>query len=174
MKLKNKKYQGFSFIDSILAIFILSVGIITVLELMSSSIRVSLEAKNYNIAVSLAQEGAELVRNVRDNSWSSFSSLISGSKSNCKIDINSSSISDCNNGNSVSNRRLYLDSNGFYTHTAGSGTRFYRKIGLSKNGNDEYEVTSMVIWGGNSFPSISSCDEANHCTYTQVTLKNWK
>ena len=127
MKIENKKYTGFSFIESILSMFILSVGIVTVLSLMNSSTIASIEAKNYDIAVSLAQEGIELVRNVRDNDWAGFGSL--PNSSNCKIDINSNSIDGCNDGSSVSNRMLRLDSNGFYNHTTGNPTRFYRKVG---------------------------------------------
>ena len=174
MKIKNKNYQGFSLIESILSMFVLSVGIIAVLDLMNSSIRISLEAKNYNIAVSLAQEGSELVRNVRDNDWSGFGSL--PNSSNCKIDIYSTSIGNCNNGSSISNRRLLLDGNGFYNHTTGSPTRFYRKVGLSGSG-DQRIVTSMVIWQkeqGNNFPGVNNCNEAHHCAYTRIILKNWK
>ena len=174
MKLKNKNYQGFSLIESILSMFVLSVGIIAVLELMTSSIGVSIEAKNYNIAISLAQEGIELVRNVRDNDWAGFGSL--PNNSNCKIDIDSNSIDDCNNGSSISNRILRLDGNGFYNHTTGSPTRFYRKVGLFESSNQRI-VTSMVIWQreqGNNFPGVNNCNEAHHCAYTQVILKDWK
>ncbi len=166
IRIKSRQYKGFSFIESILSVFILSVGIIAVLELMTSSINVSLEAKNYHMAVSLAQEGVELVRNVRDNNWTGFSSLSHGN--NCRIDMNTNiSCSD-------TSFRLYLDNQGFYTHTSSSKpTRFYRKVILERAG-DIYKVTSMVIWEGLSFPAVGDCNEIHHCAYVKSVLKNWK
>ena len=87
----GKKMPGFSIPEVALSVFVLSVGIMSIIALMSSSLRYSLQTNDVIIATDLAQEGIELVRNVRDNDFASggigFSSpLFRAGRPYCRID----------------------------------------------------------------------------------------
>lgn len=173
MKIKNKK--GFSLLEVLSAIFVLSVGIVGVLSLITSSIRDSIDSRNHIIASELAQEGVELVRNVRDNNFFSGSAFddINNGDGQC-IDLASGTlISSCNN------RLYYRNSPVAYLHGSGAGrteTKFHRKITVSNYNNYGIEgklLISMVIWGGSSFPSKADCNSKAQCVYAEDVLTSW-
>jgi prepilin-type N-terminal cleavage/methylation domain-containing protein len=69
------KKKGFTLIEMLVVIFVVGVGLIGALSFFSINIANQAEVKNEVIAAGLAQEGADLVRNIRDynllagNSW---------------------------------------------------------------------------------------------------------
>lgn len=64
---KNKK--GFTLIEVIIVLFVVSLGMIGVLSLIVQNIQSQSLNKNTLIAYQLAQEGVELIRQVRDTNW---------------------------------------------------------------------------------------------------------
>jgi Tfp pilus assembly protein PilV len=100
-------------LEAVISIFILSAGIVAVMSLVASSLRQAISAKDHQIAVLLAEEGIELVRNLRDNNWTTGSGAAStfdhthpgsppdddfpsADKKNCFLDDRSSFLK-CNN-----------------------------------------------------------------------------
>ena len=179
----NTRFQrGFSFIESMLAVFLVSVGLLVALKLLTAGLKNSMDARNQFTASLLAQEGVELVRNVRDNNWvdnnpvtGSFNGLNESTQNNtnCAIDYNTSL--NCSSPDNT----LNLNSN-YYDHNGGSATKYKRRILLNYDTtpNPNYlVVTSMVTWGTNSFPIYSNvstqCNTSNKCAYTQITLNKW-
>ena len=71
---KNKK--GEIILETIIAMGILAIGITTSSALLSSSIRNMNSSKNRIIAVNIAREGIEAVRNIRDTNWLKFQANI--------------------------------------------------------------------------------------------------
>jgi len=67
----NKKYNnsGFSITEVVISIFIITIGLVGVLSLVNQNIKAQFINKNNLIASQLAQEGLELVRNIRDKNW---------------------------------------------------------------------------------------------------------
>jgi len=69
---QNTKYQipntkkGFTLIEMLVVIFILGIGLIGALSFFNINLNSQFEAKNELIAAGLAQEGADLVRNIKD------------------------------------------------------------------------------------------------------------
>jgi prepilin-type N-terminal cleavage/methylation domain-containing protein len=177
MKNKSKNKKGFSLLEVIISAFVLSVGITAVLGLMASNIKYSIDSRNSIIASELAQEGAELVRNIRDNNFLSSPSYpfleLTNANGLC-IDKNTDTKGDpslsCSNGN-----RLYYQSN-FYSHngTSGNETKFYRKINIAddSSGSGGKLVTSTVWWDGNS-DAPSSCNIASRCISVIEILTDW-
>ena len=170
--MKNKKAGGFALLETILAGAVLTLGVVAVMGLVSSNLKFSLDARNHDIAVLLAQEGVELVRNIRDNNWAaghdSFQNL--PDRDDCRVDMNSSNV-QCGG-----ETKLILNGNDFYEHGGGTATRFSRRIGIDyQDGGKTAEVTSMVIWSGSSFPgsSYDSCNLAKHCAFSKITLSKW-
>lgn len=161
----NKKYSGFSFIEVILSVFLISTGMIAVMSLMSTSLRDSLESRDQIIGVLLSQEGIELVRNLRDNNWANsrdtFDSAYFPSSDDMTCSIAHTSVSI---NNSPANYNI-----------PGMPNKFQRKIQVDYDGADKNsaEITSIVIWGG-SFPaSLNNCNSSAKCAYAKTTLTRW-
>jgi Tfp pilus assembly protein PilV len=178
MKPKTKNQEprtnpkGFSFLEVMLSVFILVVGIMAAITLMGKSIKESLDSRNQIVASLLAQEGIELLRNIRDTNWlipgnTSFTGFPISDPATCRIDITSGL--NCVTLSKVLN---YNSLNLSYSHTGGNATKFSRQIIIADSGNDKI-VQSMVIWTGSDFPSISDCSTANGCAYAQLTMTKW-
>lgn len=177
---KIKNQPGYSFIEVMVAVFLVTTGLLAAVFLISKSLGQSLDSRDQQVADLLAQEGVELVRNVRDNDWLSgaqgFANIIVNP--NCRMSTGPGLL--CNQGAGLANYRLYLDASKAYYIQAGApdkATKFYRKISIQKLSVDpaplEYAITSMVIWGGSSWPALASCNVANKCVYSTVNLYNW-
>lgn len=175
--MKYKKYsacKGFSLLEVMTAIFLITAGLLAAVTLLVSGLKDSMDSRNQITAGLLAQEGVELARNIRDNNWangrSSFNDL-PNNKDDCPIDMNSNSVQpgDCN---SSADLNLYYN-NGFYVKNppGGTGTKFKRKLEFSTSGN-QLTVTSMVVWGGN-FYTVANCNATNKCVYTEIVLTKW-
>ena len=67
-KLKNKK-RGFTLIETLFAILIFSSSLAALLVVSGGGINNTIFAKNQLTAFFLAQEGVEMVRNIRDSVW---------------------------------------------------------------------------------------------------------
>lgn len=69
-KFQNKdQVWGFTLLETIVAIGILTTGILSVVALMSYNLNQANALKNRVIATSLAEEGIEVMRNIRDTNW---------------------------------------------------------------------------------------------------------
>jgi len=181
---KFKKYKtarrGFSLIEVLVTVFILAIGLVAVSTLMADNIKSSENAKNQIIASQLAQEGVELVRNMKDNglldpSYSDSSACTPASKCiNLRIDKDDTIF----NTNNTLDKQLYLNGNFFYTHAAGTPTKFYRRIDLTVAGakattNRVITATSYVTWNNMGFTvaagivdvsgNITNCNIGNKC-----------
>lgn len=187
--------SGFSFVEVLLSVFLVTAGLIVVVQLISKSLSQTLDIRNQIIAAELSQEGIELIRNIRDNNWlhesdsptpsSTFFYFPSSSDSYCRIDQGYSYVFPngtnigCGQGSDVSAYELKLNGNNFYVHNGTTDTKFYRKISISYDANPpnatRATITSMVVWGGasSSFQTIDNCNTPNKCAYTQVTLGKW-
>jgi Tfp pilus assembly protein PilV len=176
---RTKRLPGFSFIEVIFSVALMAVGMMAAIQLMSGNLDQTLDSRNQVIAAELAQEGIELVRNVRDNNWTSgsaatFDHFPSSNAVNCRIDYN---YSYPNNLSCDGKYGLNL-SGGYYGSTS-SATKFQRKVfisyspGSSSSSATSAQVTSIVIWGS-SFPvSTANCNTATKCAWAQVTLTKW-
>lgn len=140
--IKNKK--GFTLIEAIIAIFLLNVGIIACAILADQVFRASEVSKNRMIAANLAQEGIEVVKNIRDNNW------LAPNDWNSNIPVGDWEISY----NSLSLANIYstgnylkIDSNGFYNYSSpGTETTFKRKMTISYPGEAETKIEATIYW----------------------------
>ncbi len=165
---KEKKYSGFSFIESVLAIFVVSVGMIAVLNLLSKNLRESMDSRDQMVASLLVQEGIELVRNLRDNNWANEIDTFDNAYFPASDDM------DCS-----INLTSAIQITPTYT-ISGMPNKFKRKIQVDYDDNtvkNTAEITSVVIWSGNSFPvdpiTQTNCNSGTKCAYTQTTLTRW-
>ncbi len=174
-KIKNKKAisilpagrqvarQGFSLMEVMLVVFILSTSLVVFIQVITKSINHSMESRDAIIAAGLAQEGVELVKNIRDNNWAKKRTVFAG--------INSGTI-DYNDDTCKATSVILYYGNSFYNHDGiGSATKFSRRITIT--GTDTKNITSMVIWEKDSFPGVNDCNTANKCVYAIITLTKW-
>lgn len=196
MKKNRNNPKGFSLLEVLIATFILVVGILGMIGLISRSITSAIEDRQAIIAAGLAQEGIELVRNIRDTNMMAQlndvgkdgnlifkTNLPQNSDEKCIIDINSETY---HNGDEPIKVRcsepesLYLSPETanfkqFYTHEQESGatlTAFKRYVSVAYETNSEgvitgMEVTSRVFW---SDSEPGTCSLATRCVEIQDFL----
>lgn len=176
--------KGFSIMEVMLSIFLLSVGMIAIITLMANSIKNNANNRNSIIATQLAQEGIELVRNKRDLNIAMLSYEEAKDPAKIKnaafkeIDKNKSYCPGVRDGKveltgGCDGEVQYDDSSG-YNHYSGETTIFSRKVFvLNSMGNDTRVVRSMAIWGNDGFPTdMEDCTIANKCVHVELTLTN--
>jgi Tfp pilus assembly protein PilV len=170
--LKQPKFQsGQSLIETIIAIFVLTMALTTALGLAVYSLSSSSLSQNQIIAVNLAREGIDVVRAMRDSNWlaGDASTDASFNLTNCadlggrlcypkalagptytisagifraNFDIPSKTWSLDTN----SSYDLYLQINGVYTHAPTGGTPvFARKLVVSFNTAAPYTATNPEV-----------------------------
>jgi len=167
LKKNIKNEKGFSLAEVVIVLGILTFGLIGISSLLLQNMQVEGVTKNYLVASMLAQEGVELVRNVRDENWLLFTDdwLEDIPAGTFAIDYNGRDSIDY--GASYINDRpqLYMDGAGFYSHTASArGTAFKRVITLDDYG-DYFLLTVDVFW-------TSRFGERHYTINT--TLFNWR
>lgn len=90
--------KGFSLIEVLLSVFIITVAVLGLYNGVSYSFNSIEKAKNKLIATYLAEEGIELVKNIRDINFSSeeedakWNDGFSNCESGCGIDIDRKSV----------------------------------------------------------------------------------
>jgi len=170
---------GFSMVEVLVSLSVVVISLLVILQLSVHGVQDSMDSRDQLVATGLAQEGTELVRNIRDSNWrasaASFATITTGVK--CTIDKDYSVDTNpimCNSGRSD---QLYLDASGFFVHseTIGSvSTKFHRKLDISSNGTS-MTVTTMVGWGSVSLNDFSpaNCNITTKCLYKEATLSDW-
>ena len=125
--------KGFTLLEVIAAIFLMTIGVIGILSLVNQTIISSQTTSSRLVASYLAQEGIEIVKNIRDtNSLEIHKGLLpeeqwiyglTGCESGCEADYNDSILVSAN-------RYLKIDEidGGFYNYDSGNDTIFKRKI----------------------------------------------
>lgn len=193
--------RAFTIPEVLLSAFLLTAGILTVMSLFLSSHRNSVDTRNLIIAAGLAQEGAEVIRNVRDNNlayrlanWTSGDNCQGSTNGNCdpyrffpnganaRCIVNYDTILPSGNCGGGINSLLGF-AGGSYQHGAATTTRFYRLIKIDRPPGDPLvrRVQSFVSWksGGpgatlNGNGAVGNCTLATQCVYTELLLSAWK
>ena len=141
-----------------MAIFIIIIGLLGVLALISTSISSGASSTSRLIAANLAQEGIEVVKNLRDLSyetdgtWDNWHVNIPGGGSPYifSVQYNSSDYSE-----QKQDEFLLIDSSGLYSYDSGVPTPFKREISLTKNSDQDVKVVSKVTWSEKGRPDQS-------------------
>lgn len=157
-RINEKRYlAGFTLIEIIISISILSFGILLIYSAFSLVIISTYNISSRFTAAHLAQEGVEIAKNIRDNNfinntvpWSA-GLLVSPCDSGCQADYKT-----YNQLIAYNNAFLGLNNDGFYSYDTGSSpTTFKRKIIISpvSGTSDALNVTVLVTWSyrGQSF-----------------------
>ena len=162
--------KGFLLPDVMIAVFVVAGALVAILSVMAPTIKAEFFKRDQMIATGLAQEGIEIMRNVRDNNWKK--SALAGSVSSavnafeapfpppgtyCPDHTTTTFASECTMNTSAA--FLSQDASGLYNQ-GGSG-KFKRTVQVEINAvKTESIITSTVQWGaGASAHSVVLTDK---------------
>jgi len=158
---QNNFQKGFTLVETLVSLVILSVVIVPILSLSSIVAGVNISIQDNLVASGLAQEGVEVVRAIRDTNWFNDRVFDYGlSDGAYRVEWNSTTLLGLN-----SNPALNLD-NGLYAYLSGTPSKFSRAITITKINTGELRVVSNVTWTGRGGVNKSINAESH--------LFNWK
>jgi len=148
--------KSFTLIELVVSIFIILLTLGGVFSLLYQTLKVTSDLPDQLIANYLAQEGMEVVRNIRDTNW------IKGQEWNTGLTGCSSTCTGCNCSDgcaltyysstldNYSNTPLHIY-NGYYNQTTlGSETLFRRRVVINEKtdseGNNYLQMKVFVCW----------------------------
>lgn len=198
-KKSAKTLKGFSLGEVLLTIFVLVVGILPVFTSLSRSLALSSLNHRVVVASGLAQEGIELVKNVKDNAVLAEGRTLStwipdyGNDFSCRIDFddgvlgNPSEKLSCEStpvsGAGTSDFYALSEfpsgsSAGMWAHRDTDGP-YRRMIFVSYDRTAEEGVClSTVFWGSYAPSDIddvrADCRPDRKCVYTETLLTPWR
>ncbi len=151
-----KEKSGFSIMEATVALSIITFGMLGILSLVTQNVKADMVSKNFLVASMLAQEGLELVRNLRDENWQRSGSswdddlvwdgtYLIDHYGRSDIDDSVDSIGSASPDEAA---RLYIDPLNLYSHFgSGTTTPFFRLISVVESGtNDMISASSTVRW----------------------------
>ncbi len=173
------KNKGFTIIELVIAIFILSVAVIGIYNSFSTMVILTSGASDRLTAAYLAQEGMEIVRNIRDTNWLngfSWYDGLSGCDNGCMGDYKTTGAVESGLAPYIDNDYLKIDADGFYNQTFGTETRFRRKITITFIEDPEgpsyiAKVSVQVFW--DQKPTILNPDGEEGVIEAEENLYNW-
>jgi prepilin-type N-terminal cleavage/methylation domain-containing protein len=137
----NQKQKGFTLIEAMVALVILSASLGPMLYLANTAVNSAFIIRDNMIASGLAQEGVEVVRSIRDANWLNGLAFNSGlADGSYRLEWNSTSLLALS-----SSPPLKLDT-GLYNYSSGTVTPFTRTITIYNVNAYQIRVTSQVSW----------------------------
>ncbi|MFA6896949.1 MAG: prepilin-type N-terminal cleavage/methylation domain-containing protein [Patescibacteria group bacterium] len=160
-KIKNKKDKGFSLMEVIISIGIISFAFVGVMAVFASNIRAEMLSRDRITAAYLAQEGVEIIKQKRDTNWFIGTDWDNGINSGEQQALSLLEVSPlslpsgwalvpANNDN----KQIFLVS-GVYVQANGAHpaswekTKFRRVISIAKPADYQIKVTATVYFGEN-------------------------
>ena len=194
-----KNQNGFTIIELVISIFILSIAIIGIFNAFSMMVVLTSNTEDRLTAAYLAQEGMEVIRNIRDSNWLNADANTNPDtivpwddglseceqSTGCEVDYKTTGPDSLGfNLNPVrpwAEDYLKIDPiNGFYNCNTGTTTKFKRKIKIQTASLPPYvmKVLVQVSWDekANILDSTGhlagDCGQSN-CIQVEDTLYNW-
>jgi prepilin-type N-terminal cleavage/methylation domain-containing protein len=153
-KIQNpKQHNGFTLLEIIVSLFIVTIGMGGVFIIIERSFIIMSISESRLVAANLAQEGIEVVRNIRDTNWLEAQGWDSGlgegdyqvQYDDAETDIVFCAL-PCGYDDMVF---LNIDEDGFYSYKDSgtyTTTKFKRRVIISDKTADNMKITVDVIW----------------------------
>jgi len=131
--------------EVIISVAVITTAIVASISLISYSVSSIVSNQNKMIAIHLAQEGIEIVKNIRDTNWlldkrGELNWRDGLDEGNYRVQYNQVSLL------SFSNTSLKINSNNIYQYSSGSRTPFYRRISIVHISNEQIKVVCEITW----------------------------
>lgn len=175
--------RGFTIIEMAISIFLLAVAVIGIFTSFSFVGMLSAEAEDRLAATYLAQEGIEIIRNIRDTNW--LQNVLKPGEvawddglyacqqeMGCEVDYKTTG-EDANLAYPWQDRYLKRGENDpFFNYGSGSVTKFKRKITIDASlAPYILKVKAEVFW--NKKPTIINPNGAIDSFVAEETLYDW-
>jgi prepilin-type N-terminal cleavage/methylation domain-containing protein len=170
--IKNKYEQGFTLVETLVAVAIFTVSILALMFILTDGISDTVNAKKKVAGAYLAQEGIEYIRNMRDTyvlysadaqtGWDAFKTKMTHVSAQCQQPngcyFDDQNIDYSNNTTPMTGLSLipcgttcaplYYDSTtGKYNYvSSGADSGFIRKINFETVNTNEVKISSTVSW----------------------------
>lgn len=166
----NKYSSGFTIVEALVAVMILSISVASMLSITASSSISARYARNDITANYLLQEVVDSIRNSRDTiafqmrdyggGWASFINKYSNCTgvNGCYIDManfdpkggSASEVIACGSTCTVMKYDASSTNSSFYNYTNGTNSIFTRKVLFENIDTDKVKVTATVTWKNDS------------------------
>jgi prepilin-type N-terminal cleavage/methylation domain-containing protein len=159
------KRKGFTLVEAMVAISILSLAITGPLVIAQKGIASAIYARDQITAFYLAQEAVEYVRDVRDTNRITKSAWLNGLSScvdngggqRCTIDVRTSTVAAC--PSNICTQISFDPATGFYGYGAGAGnaSQFTRTVSIDSRGDTtnspakEAVISVSISWNTTLF-----------------------
>lgn len=193
----GKSLTGFTIIELIITIFILSIAVIGVFGAFSIMVVLTSNISDRLTASYLAQEGIEIIRNIRDNNWLKMDEnpglfdlddeIEKCYGSGCEVDYKTLTFLGTNPVAMYSDNYLNIEKNSkedentqensfFYGYGSGKKTKFKRKIVVEPEYDTSGKLYMMkviveVFW--DEKPSLLNLNQTVGSIKIENTLYNW-
>lgn len=146
--------KGFTIVETLIALAIVSFGIVSVYGAFSAIVQVTSDISLRFTASYLAQEGVEIIKNIRDGNFinspgAGWSTGLTSCSAGCQADYKTGTASQGAANALVaysSNVFLKINSDGLYGYDTGTATTFTRKITITQVDSNTLKVVSDVFW----------------------------
>lgn len=137
--------RGSILLESIIAITVLTVGLLGVFSLLSRSLSLNRVIADRYVAMNLAAEGIELIKNSIDTN------IIKGLPWNGGLATGEYEIAYNSSLQPTNHRTLnYDESSGLYGYSGNIETRFIREVRIVRKSAFELQVNAIVRWTSRS------------------------
>lgn len=167
----KRKSKGFTLVETLVAIFILSMAITSAMTVAQNALQASFYSRDRIAAYFLAGEAIEMIKNKRDENgiknfeeptanihWldgiASWATNIQGpcgddSGDPCGVDPVKEMIALCGD-REMNNCKLFIGDDGLISHedSGGTATKFTREVNMEEINLNEAKVTVYVSWPG--------------------------
>jgi len=144
---ESKPLTGFTLIEILIAITVITLGIVGFYAAITRVASLTFSNSSRFVASRLAQEGIELVSNIRDTNWIKGTDWDNGLADNdYRVQYDKDSLL------TYSSVPLKINSDGFYNYDSGSPTKFTRKITITHISSVELKVKVQITWPGKGSP----------------------
>lgn len=157
--------RGFTLLEMIIVIFVILVGLIGPLSLITQTVNLTTDSSSRLIAAYLGQEGIEIVRNIRDGNWLEQRTATTTpwndglAAGDWEADYNDNSLI------SYAGRNLRINGGLYNYDLVGTETKFKRKITITPEGDDILKVSIQIQWEDRG---------RNYQMTVQENLYNWR
>jgi prepilin-type N-terminal cleavage/methylation domain-containing protein len=171
----EKSQKGFTLAELLIAIFVLTTGIIGIYIAIQQSISVITYSYSRLTAAYLAQEGIEIIRNIKDtnllekrsdssNPWNENLEAGDWEAEYSQVQNIDPALYSCPSPCDFNALRFLRLNGGFYNYASGDRTKFKRKISITRVGDDILKVQVTIYWQGR---------QKVHNLILQENLYNW-
>lgn len=141
----RQRRGGFTLMEIIVAVAVIAIALGASIALISFSVSGIITGKSKIIATNLAQEGLEIVRNIRDSNWVSYKRSPDNwreglGQGNWRVQYNRTELLY------AASTPLRVNSAGFYQYDQGTDSLFYRRINIQHIGDNQIKVTAQITW----------------------------